>query len=94
MRKRANIISSIPVRLSLSKIKSPRQTCRGGEIKFRGQCIMADDRKIGLEVGAIMNMLKRQAPFETNDNERITRMQMWIINYIRKKMCIRDSAFD
>ena len=55
---------------------------------------MADDRKIGLEVGAIMNMLKRQAPFETNDNERITRMQMWIINYIRKKMCIRDSAFD
>ena len=46
---------------------------------------MADDRKIGLEVGAIMNMLKRQAPFETNDNERITRMQMWIINYIRKR---------
>ncbi len=51
---------------------------------------MEDKRKIGLEVGAIMNMLKRQAPFETADNEKITRMQMWIIRYIRTRKSDKD----
>ena len=51
---------------------------------------MEDKRKIGLEVGAIMNMLKRQAPFETVDNEKITRMQMWIIRYIRTRKSDKD----
>ena len=41
---------------------------------------MDDTRKIGYEISAVSNMLKRKAP---KPDDALTRMQMWIIGYIR-----------
>jgi len=37
-------------------------------------------RHVGFEINAISNMLKRKAP---KPDDKLTRMQMWIIGYIR-----------
>ena len=42
-------------------------------------------RKIGFEINSIGNLLKRRRPEESLMDDRITRMQMWIIGYIRSR---------
>ena len=42
-------------------------------------------RKIGFEINSIGNLLKRRRPEEPLMDDRITRMQMWIIGYIRSR---------
>ncbi len=44
---------------------------------------MDDKRKIGYEISAVSNMLKRKAP---KPDDKLTRMQMWIIGYIRSNL--------
>ena len=40
-------------------------------------------RKIGFEIASIGNLIKRYSPVKPNIDDRIPRMQMWIIGYIR-----------
>ena len=51
---------------------------------------MESKRRIGLELAAIGNLIKRRVPNIPNAENELTRMQMWVINYIRR----RDSEKD
>ena len=52
--------------------------------------MMESSRRIGLELAAIGNLIKRRVPNIPNAETELTRMQIWVINYIRH----RDSEKD
>ena len=63
----------------MSLSNAPSEKYRGGIITESSQ------RKIGFEINSIGNLLKRQRPENPQMDDRITRMQMWIIGYIRSR---------
>lgn len=51
---------------------------------------MESRRRIGLELAAIGNLIKRRVPNIPNAENELTRMQMWVINYIRLRNNEKD----
>ncbi len=51
---------------------------------------MERSRRIGFELAAIANLIKRRSPSIPNAESYLTRMQMWVINYIRFRESEKD----
>ena len=51
---------------------------------------MAPPRHIGFEIASISNLIKRHGPPHPPACRKYTRMQMWIIGYIRERTSSKD----